>query len=31
MMCSCSSGILVIESMDFVNTADKENEILKLN
>ena len=31
MMCSCSSGILVIQSMDIVNTADKENVILKHN
>jgi len=31
MMCSCSSGILVTQSMDIVNTADKGNEILKHN
>lgn len=31
MMCSCSSGILVTQSVDIVNTADKENEILKHN
>jgi len=29
MMCICSSGILFIQSMDIVDTADKENEILK--
>ena len=31
MMCTCSSEILVIQSMDIVSTGDKENEILKHN
>lgn len=31
MMCSCSSGILVKQRMDIVNTTNKKNKILKYN